>query len=109
MSRKKSRRPMSHICCCIPDQQPMGCCMPQPQPQVVCCCTPQGTSGVKNKSACSFPCLIILILILLVFGKSGRSCDDPCSVGNRSGFGMDIGILFIIALFYLSCVSPCNN
>lgn len=53
--------------------------------------------GVKP----TLPTLIILILILLQF--SHNDLDD------HKGFeGIDNGILFIIALFYLSCCNPCN-
>lgn len=118
MSRKSRCKSMDNMYCCPP--QPM-CCAPQPKPQVMCCVPePQamccmmpggrpGTCGMQqgtNKSFCSFPCLIILILVLLVFGNSGRSdCDDPCS-RPKGPFGLDNGILFIIVLFYLCCVIP---
>ncbi len=53
------------------------------------------------------PSLIILILILLQFnggdwlGKGGY---------GKGGFeSVDNGILFIIALFYLSCCNPCKS
>ncbi|NEZ47561.1 hypothetical protein FDF74_10200 [Clostridium niameyense] len=42
--------------------------------------------------------LIILILILLQFGGCCR-----CSGQNQSFCGVDNSILFIIALYYLSC------
>ncbi|MCM0647086.1 hypothetical protein NBE98_01710 [Clostridium swellfunianum] len=55
----------------------------------------------------SLPTLIILILILLqfnggnLFGKGGY---------GKGGFeSVDNGILFIIALFYLSCCNPCKS
>lgn len=49
-----------------------------------------------NNCICNFPTLIILILIVLQFSKK-KCCDGGKNqqVGN--------GILFIIALFYLSC------
>jgi len=50
----------------------------------------------------TLPTLIILILILLQF--SNRDLDDHKDFG-----GIDNGILFIIALFYLSCCNPCKT
>ncbi|MFL0247624.1 hypothetical protein [Candidatus Clostridium stratigraminis] len=50
----------------------------------------------------TLPTLIILILILLQF--SNRDLDDHKDFG-----GIDNGILFIIALFYLSCCNPCKE
>ena len=52
---------------------------------------------------CSLPTLIILILIVLQFGKKdkgGRYDHEDCGDDKL----VDNGILFIIALFYLSCV-----
>ena len=116
MSRQCCCKPKKPQCCCMPAQQ--SCCMPAQQS---CCIPIQPTCGMpmevscgENKSACSFPCLIILILILLQFGRGGRrsGCCDPCEEsceGNRfGGFGLDSGILFIIALYYLSCACPCG-
>ena len=52
----------------------------------------------------SLPTLIILILILLQFnGKDGLGIGGLGKGGHES---VDNGILFIIALFYLSCCSP---
>lgn len=49
----------------------------------------------------TLPSLIILILILLQFTNGG--------LGNCNGFeGIDNGILFIIALFYLTCCNSCK-
>jgi hypothetical protein len=55
----------------------------------------------------SLPTLIILILILLQFnGKDGFGKG----INGKGGFeSVDNGILFIIALFYLSCCSPCKS
>jgi hypothetical protein len=55
----------------------------------------------------SLPTLIILILILLQFnGKDGFGKG----IGGKGGFeSVDNGILFIIALFYLSCCNPCKS
>lgn len=115
-----------HCCCRCKTRRPSMCCMPVMQEPVVqkkSCCS----------SGCSFPCLIILILILLQFGGNrflggcgrnncgpidsnncecvGNNCNDEslsCNNNNRGcGFGIDSGILFIIALYYLSCCTPC--
>ncbi|CAM2734218.1 hypothetical protein HAHI6034_03785 [Hathewaya histolytica] len=93
MSRHcRSKR--KHNCCCMP-------MMPYPS-------VSPASYGADNYgdggSCCNFPCFIILILILLQFGRKERRCDDEC----RDGLGIDKGILFIIALFYLSCCNPCR-
>lgn len=54
--------------------------------------------GQGANCICSLPTLVILILIVLQFSKKGCDGNDgeKCNqVGN--------GILFIIALFFLSC------
>ena len=107
-----------HCCCRCKTKRPSMCCMPVMQAPVV-----QRRNACS--SGCSFPCLIILILILLQFGGNrflggyggnncnctSNNCDDEsnmCSNNtNKCGFGIDSGILFIIALYYLSCCSPC--
>ncbi|MFL0270072.1 hypothetical protein [Candidatus Clostridium radicumherbarum] len=58
--------------------------------------------GIFGGKRPSLPTLIILILILLQF--SNRDFDDHKDFG-----GIDNGILFIIALFYLSCCNPCKD
>lgn len=59
-----------------------------------------------NKSCCcNFPTLIILILIVLQFSKKRRSSSE----GTGCGKLIDNSILFIIALFYLSCCNPCKS
>jgi len=64
-----------------------------------------GNSLGCGSGCCNFPSFIILILILLQF--RGHSCsDNPC--GNSGGI-VDKGILFIIALYYLSCCNPCGR
>ncbi|AWZ47999.1 hypothetical protein C3495_03865 [Clostridiaceae bacterium 14S0207] len=114
-----------HCCCRCKTRRPSMCCMPVMQEPVV--------QRKSCSSGCSFPCLIILILILLQFGGNrffggcgrnncgsidnnncgcgGNNCDDEsrsCNNNNRGcGFGIDSGILFIIALYYLSCCTPC--
>lgn len=62
----------------------------------------------KDKCCCNFPTLVILILILLQFNKGGKPMDK---VGEMGGIpsSVDNGILFIIALFYLSCCNPCKR
>ncbi|MDP4090522.1 MAG: hypothetical protein Q8930_14825 [Bacillota bacterium] len=72
--------------------------MPMPMPAV----------PAYDNCICSFPTLVILILIVLQFSKCNKGyvrddddeeCDRP-RVCNE----VDSGILFIIALFFLSCV-----
>lgn len=60
------------------------------------------TIGMFGGIRPTLPTLIILILILLQF--SNRGLDDHNDFG-----GIDNGILFIIALFYLSCCNPCKD
>ena len=56
----------------------------------------------------TLPMLIILILILLQFG--GGNYPGPSGGNQLAGFGgIDNGILFIIALFYLSCCNTCKS
>jgi len=57
-----------------------------------------------NNCICDFPTLVILILIVLQFSKHGKGyCheDDDCC--DSKSYPIGNGILFIIALFYLSC------
>jgi hypothetical protein len=65
----------------------------------------------NNVSGCkpSLPTLIILILILLQFGGNNFLGGNNYAGGGKSHEGIDNGILFIIALFYLSCCSPCKT
>ena len=56
-----------------------------------------GGFGQGSNCICNFPTLIILILIVLQFSK--RDKDH----GRHEDKLVDNGILFIIALFYLSC------
>lgn len=59
---------------------------------------------------CSLPTLIILILIILQFSKkSRRTSSGSSSSSGCAGKLVDNSILFIIALFYLSCNSPCKT
>lgn len=48
--------------------------------------------------------LIILLLVLLQFGKKGPGCHGDGPVDNF-GFGttIDNSVLFVIALYYLIC------
>ncbi len=90
---------MSRNCCCT--QRPM--CMPMPH------CGYQG--GGLGTGCCNFSALIILILILLFFGKGFDKRRGPCGEerGHGDGFGFNGlfgGIIFIITLFYLSCCGP---
>ncbi|MDD3223676.1 MAG: hypothetical protein PHX70_03040 [Clostridium sp.] len=54
--------------------------------------------ALNNGCCCSLPAIVILILIILQFSKKGGH------VGK-----IDNGILFIVALFYLSCCNPCKT
>jgi hypothetical protein len=65
-------------------EQSLAVCQPVPAAGGNCCC---------NLSS-----LVILILIVLQFSKKGS---------HEGKF--DNGILFIIALFYLSCCNPCKS
>lgn len=77
---------------------------------------------------CDFPTLIILILIILQFNKKGNwgvsapaaPIVDECGVpvapaapvapSFLGGFNLiDNSILFIIALYFLSCCNPCRK
>ncbi|KYH30517.1 hypothetical protein CLTEP_26050 [Clostridium tepidiprofundi DSM 19306] len=58
-----------------------------------------GSYNRCGQGGCNFPSFIILILILLQF--KGNSCG--CSQG------IDKGIIFVIALYYLSCCNPCSK
>lgn len=67
-----------------------------------------GLGGFAGRGCvCSLPCLIILILVVLQFSKNcpKEYCDDDrynrCECGNQQ---IGNGILFIITLFFLSCV-----
>jgi hypothetical protein len=64
--------------------------------------------GLFGSGKPSLPTLIILILILLQFnGGNGGFFGGK---GGKGGFeSVDNGILFIIALFYLSCCNPCKS
>ncbi len=60
-----------------------------------------GLGNLGGNCCCNLPSLVILILIILQFSKRRES-----SSGNKL---VDNGILFIIALFYLSCCNPCKG
>ena len=71
------------------------------------CCDEKGLSNC----CCSFPTLVVLILIILQFNKRGlHGANIVDGVGNYGSFEtVDNSILFIIALFYLSCCNPCKR
>jgi hypothetical protein len=85
-------------------------------------CENKGTFGLGN-CCCDFPTLIILILIILQFNKKGGgffggvapiSSGDDCSPVAPIAYSgshnlIDNSILFIIALFFLSCCNPCKK
>lgn len=86
------------------------------------CCEKESGYGFLGNCCCSFPTLVILILILLQFnrgyggyGAAGAIAGAPGAVaGVGAGYGggsglVDNGILFIIALFYLACCNPCGR
>lgn len=81
--------------------------------------------GLGN-CCCDFPTLIILILIILQFNKKGHwggvqavasvasddGCGTPTAVAPSFWGGnnlIDNSILFIIALYFLSCCNPCRK
>lgn len=82
--------------------------------------------GLGN-CCCDFPTLIILILIILQFNKKGGfigpvapiaadngECGGPAPAPIPHGFFgsfnlIDNSILFIIALYFLSCCNPCRK
>ena len=83
-----------------------------------CYAMPTCRMGMNNygggSCCCNFPALVILILILLQFGKGKVHIDSSSDETSESavgkfGFGIDNGILFIIALYYLSCCNPCRR
>jgi len=62
--------------------------------------------GPGKKCICNFPTLVILIIIVLQFSKN-KGDKDYCDKQQ----GKDLvgnGVLFIIALFFLSC-SGCGK
>jgi hypothetical protein len=88
------------------------------------CCDGYGYGGRYGSQCgsgcCNFPTFIILILILLQFSNKGisnivNSCQScqcnagPCTPTAVTTSGLDKGIIFIIALFYLSCCNPCRS
>lgn len=73
-----------------------------------CCCDEK--KGFLGNCCCDFPTLIILILILLQFNKRGGLFGANAVDGYKGAFeSVDNSILFIIALFYLSCCNPCKR
>lgn len=80
--------------------------------------------GGLGNCCCDFPTLIILILIILQFNRKGGYLggvkavvsDDGCAPAPAvaptfwGGYNLiDNSILFIIALFFLSCCNPCRK
>ncbi len=65
----------------------------------------------QDNCCCSLPTLVVLILIILQFNRRGlygaRNVDGVGSYGVFET--VDNSILFIIALFYLSCCNPCKR
>lgn len=59
----------------------------------------RGYGTLQNDCGCTFPNLVILILVVLQFGKKETT----------HGYEIDDGILFIIALFFLSCNNSCSR
>jgi hypothetical protein len=74
------------------------------------CYDEKGLGNLGN-CCCSFPTLVILILIILQFNKRGSyGANVAGGVGSYGLFDTaDNSILFIIALFYLSCCNPCKR
>jgi hypothetical protein len=90
-----------------------------------CCCEEKNTFlGGLGNCCCDFPTLIILILIILQFNKKGHygpigpvvtgsdECGHSAPIAPSFLGGMNLidnSILFIIALFFLSCCNPCRK
>lgn len=78
-----------------------------------CCYDEKGYGKSYDNCCCSFPTLVILILIILQFNKQGHGLYGATAaegVGGYAGiFGSDNSILFIIALFFLACCNPCKR
>ncbi|WBW98922.1 hypothetical protein [Oceanirhabdus sp. W0125-5] len=92
----------SSNCCCR-----QSCCCKQT------CCGPIG-GNYYSRGCCTFPSLIILILVLLFFGREFGGCGhhggcragvDPCGCEKRpvKDDKCFAGIIFIITLYFLSC------
>lgn len=88
-------------------------------------CDKKNTFFGLGNCCCDFPTLIILILIILQFNRkhhwggvaavasaSSDDCGTPAPIAPAF-FGetklIDNSILFIIALFFLSCCNPCKR
>jgi hypothetical protein len=72
-----------------------------------------GIGSGCGSGCCNFSTFVILILILLQFSNKGlgniiNGCQ-PCQSTAVATSGLDKGIIFIIALFYLSCCNPCRS
>jgi hypothetical protein len=68
---------------------------------------------IESNCCCSLPTLVVLILIILQFNRHGHGLFGVGKADGIGGFGLtetaDNSILFIIALFYLSCCNPCKR
>ncbi|MFL0245944.1 hypothetical protein [Candidatus Clostridium stratigraminis] len=87
------------------------------------CCEEKNTFFGMGNCCCDFSTLIILILIILQFnrrrdwfgGIAPIASEDDCGTSKPQQpiFGctslIDNSILFIIALFFLSCCNPCRK
>ncbi|WP_139904697.1 hypothetical protein [Clostridium thermarum] len=65
-----------------------------------------GGYGGSSNCICDFPTLVILILIVLQFSKRNKEHHDDDDYEYDGKFKNDQignGVLFIIALFFLSC------
>lgn len=98
------------------------CCEPKCYEET--CCEKKNT--FLGNCCCDFPTLIILILIILQFNKKGGhwggigpvvhggdECGNSAPIATGNFFGgwnlIDNSILFIIALYFLSCCNPCKR
>lgn len=67
-----------------------------------------GSYAGGSKCLCDFPTLVILILIVLQFSNKNKNChhdDDEYGSCSKEKFDqIGNGVLFIIAIFFLSCI-----
>lgn len=62
---------------------------------------PMFKGGADKNCICNFPTLVILILIVLQFSKNKG--DKGSNDGDHGKLEIGNGVLFIIALFFLTC------